>query len=216
MHPHVRLRIVQRRFLSPPSVPMRRLLAYFVRGLVVVAPLGLTGYVVWSVLHTIDGWLGFPIPGVGLLVTLVLITIVGFLASTVITRSALTMIEDLFSKLPFVRLLYNSTRDLLDAFVGKHRRFDRPVLVAVGPNVQLMGFVTQDALRALPAAEGKVAVYCPQSYHWAGQLLIVPATNVTPVAAQASDVLAFIVSGGVTGTPFGAPHPVTGEHSTTD
>jgi len=186
---------------------MRRLLGFFVRGLVVIAPLAVTGYVVWSVLKTIDGWLGFTIPGLGLVVTIVLITVVGFLASNLLTRGVVTLFEDLFSKLPFVRLLYNSTRDLLDAFVGKHRRFDRPVLVAIGTHVQTMGFVTQETLSGLPDTQGKVAVYCPQSYHWAGQLFIVHSSRVTPVSAHASDVLAFIVSGGVTGSPFGAPKP---------
>jgi uncharacterized membrane protein len=182
---------------------MRRLLAYFIRGLVVLTPIAITAYVVWLVLHKIDGWLGFPTPGVGLLVTLALITLVGFLASTVITRSLLRLVEETLAKLPFVRLLYGSSRDLLNAFVGEHKRFDRPALVAIGGNVQILGFVTQAALADLPQAAGSVAVYCPQSYHWAGQLLIVNAEHVTPIAAPAADVLAFIVSGGVTGRPFG-------------
>lgn len=184
---------------------MRRLLAYFVRGLIVLAPLAITAYVVWSVLKTIDGWLGLPIPGLGLAATIVLITVVGFLASNLLTRSAVKLLEDVFSKLPFVKLLYNSTRDLLNAFVGKQRRFDRPVLVAISESVQTMGFVTQETLTGLPGTQRRVAVYCPQSYHWAGQLLIVAADRVTPVTNPASDVLAFIVSGGVTGAFGGAP-----------
>src|SRR6185295_17635429 len=107
------------------------------------------------------------------------------------------------AKLPFVRLLYSSSKDPLNAFVGEHRRFDRPALVNIGLNVQIMGFVTQQALREIPNANGLVAVYCPQSYHWAGQLLIVPTSQVTVLESAASDVLAFIVSGGVTGRPFG-------------
>jgi uncharacterized membrane protein len=182
---------------------MRRLLAYFIRGLVVLTPIAITAYVVWLVLHKIDGWLGFPTPGIGLLVTLVLITFVGFLASTVITRSLVKLVEEILGKLPFVRLLYSSSRDLLNAFVGEHKRFDRPALVAIGGNVQILGFVTQEVLAELPGATGSVAVYCPQSYHWAGQLLVVGAEHVTPIGAPAADVLAFIVSGGVTGRPFG-------------
>jgi uncharacterized membrane protein len=180
---------------------MPRLVAYFIRGLVVLTPIAVTAYVVWLVLHKVDSWLGISIPGVGLLITLTAITIVGFLASTVITRSLVKLVEELLAKLPFVRLLYSSSRDLLNAFVGEHRRFDRPALVALGGNVQIMGFVTQETLTNLPNAQGKVAVYCPQSYHWAGQLVIVPAAQVTPIPSAAADVLAFIVSGGVTGQP---------------
>jgi uncharacterized membrane protein len=183
---------------------MRPLLAYFVRGLVVLTPLAVTAYVSWWVLDTVDGWLGIPVPGVGLVVTVGIITLVGFAASTVITRSLVGGLEALFGRLPFVRLLYHSTRDLLNAFVGEHRRFDRPVVASVTDQLQVLGFVTQDTLEGLPAAQDRVAVYCPQSYNFAGQLLLLPASRVTPVAAKASDVLAFIVSGGVTGTPFGA------------
>lgn len=182
---------------------MRRLLAFFLRGLVVVTPLAVTVYIVWFTLKTIDGWLNLRIPGLGLLITLAMITLVGFLASTVITRSAFRAIENMLNRLPFVRLLYTSTRDLLSAFVGKHKRFDRPVLVEVANDVSIFGFVTQDALTNLPDAAGEVAVYCPQSYNFAGQLLVVPTSRVTPVTAASADVLAFIVSGGVTGTPFG-------------
>jgi uncharacterized membrane protein len=180
---------------------MPRLLAYFLRGLVVVTPIAITAYVLWFMLHTIDGWLGIPTPGVGLLVTLSLTTFVGFLASTVITRSVVRAVESLFSKVPFVRLLYSSSRDLLNAFVGDKKRFDRPVLVAITGSIKVMGFITQDTLTNLPTSPGQVAVYLPQSYNWAGQLLIVPQDQITVVDAAASDVLAFIVSGGVTTIP---------------
>jgi uncharacterized membrane protein len=165
-----------------------RLLAYFIRGLVVVTPIAVTAYVLWFMLHTIDGWLGISTPGVGLLVTLTLTTFIGF-------------VEDLLSKVPFVRLLYSSSRDLLNAFVGDKKRFDRPVLVPIGGSVKVMGFVTQDTLTNLPAGKADVAVYLPQSYHWAGQLVIVPFDQLTIIDAAASDVLAFIVSGGVTTIP---------------
>ncbi|HKS05952.1 MAG TPA: DUF502 domain-containing protein [Gemmatimonadaceae bacterium] len=181
----------------------RRLLGHFLRGLVVVTPLAVTAYVVWFVLKTIDGWLNLAIPGLGLVITIAVITLIGFLASTVITRSALSFIEDVFNRLPFVRLLYSSTRDLLNAFVGKQKRFDQPVLVEIYKDVQVFGFVTQEAMKNLPSAAGDVAVYCPQSYNFAGQLLVVPTSRVTAISAASADVLAFIVSGGVTGTPFG-------------
>jgi uncharacterized membrane protein len=181
---------------------MRRLFAYFLRGLVVVAPLALTAYVIWFTLRTIDGWLRLPIPGLGLVITVAIITLTGFLASTVVTRSLVRVVEETFTRLPFVRLLYCSTRDLLNAFVGKQRRFDRPVLVQLGDQVHAFGFVTQEGLQGLPDTTGTVAVYCPQSYNFAGQLVIVPTTRVWPVSQQSSEVLAFIVSGGV--TAFGA------------
>ena len=193
--------------LRPPTSdrqpPVRPFLTYFIRGLLVVTPLALTGYVVWWVLTTIDGWLGIPIPGAGLLATLALIVFVGFLASTVITRSIVRAVESVFSRLPFVRLLYNSTRDLMSAFVGTQRRFDRPVVVTLARDIRVFGFVTGSPA-GIPDAHGLVSVFCPQSYNFAGQLLVVPADRVSPVASAPADVLAFVMSGGVTGAPTGA------------
>lgn len=181
---------------------MKRLLQYFLRGLVVTAPVALTLYISWVVFTTIDRWLGFAIPGVGFLITLALITLIGFLASNLLTRGLVSLVESAMARLPFVRLLYSSTKDLLNAFVGEKRRFDKPVLVELVPGggIRGLGFVTQESLSQL-GAPGDVAVYFPQSYNFAGQVLIVRATQVTRLDAASSDVMAFIVSGGVTQIP---------------
>ena len=112
---------------------MRRLLGYFLRGLVFVAPLAITIYVCYSIFTTIDGWLRLPIPGAGFVLTVAIITLVGMMASNLVTRGAVGVLDALMNRLPFVRLLYSSTRDLLNAFVGEHRRFDKPVLVEMFP-----------------------------------------------------------------------------------
>jgi uncharacterized membrane protein len=181
---------------------MKQLATYFLRGLVLTIPLTVTIAVCWVILTTIDGWLGFSVPGVGLAVTLVAITLVGFLGSNFLWNTFQERLEGLLDRLPFVRILYNATKDLLDAFVGEKRRFDRPVLVALSADgaVRTFGFITQQSLEKLGLSED-VAVYFPQSYNFAGQLVVVPAARVTRIEAPSSDVLAFIVSGGVTEVP---------------
>lgn len=181
---------------------MRHLVSYFLRGLVLTVPLAVTIAVCWVVLKTIDGWLGLPIPGAGLLITLAGITLVGFLGANFLWNTMVERMERMLDRLPFVRILYNATKDLLDAFVGEKRRFDRPVLVALSADgaVRTFGFITQQSLAKLGLAED-VAVYFPQSYNFAGQLVVVPAARVTALDAPSSDVLAFIVSGGVTDVP---------------
>jgi uncharacterized membrane protein len=193
---------------------MSRLLNYFFKGVVLLAPLAFTVYVCVRVFATIDGWLGIPIPGVGFVVTVVLITLFGFLASSFLTRRMLSMVEGVLERLPFVRLLYSSTKDLLNAFVGEKRRFDKPVLVApfASGEARALGFVTQDTLATMGMRE-HVAVYLPQSYNFAGSLLIFPTSAVTPLDAESADVMAFIVSGGVTVPPMRRdlePTPSTG------
>ena len=181
---------------------MRRLLNYFLRGLVLVAPLAITLYVCWIVFVRIDGWLGLPIPGLGFVLLIALITLVGFLGSNLITRGMVAIVDQTLGRLPFVRLLYTSTKDLLNAFVGEKRRFDKPVLVrvSVGSEARLVGFVTQDSLDRL-GMPGYSAVYFPQSYNFAGNLVVFPSSQLEPLDAASADVMAFIVSGGVTGVP---------------
>ena len=181
---------------------MKQLATYFLRGLVLTIPLAVTIAVCWVILTTIDGWLGFSVPGVGLAVTLAAITLVGFLGSNFLWNTFQERLEGILDRLPFVRILYNATKDLLDAFVGEKRRFDRPVLVALSADgaVRTFGFITQQSLEKIGLSED-VAVYFPQSYNFAGQLVVVPAARVTRIEAPSSDVLAFIVSGGVTEVP---------------
>lgn len=181
---------------------MKRLFSFFLRGLVLTVPLVVTIGVTWIVLTRIDGWLGIAIPGVGFLVTIATITLIGFLGSTILSSQIEQAVDGVLERLPFVRLLYSSTKDLLNAFVGEKRRFDAPVLVALSADgaVRTFGFITQQSLAALGLAQD-VAVYFPQSYNFAGQLVVVPAARVTRLDAVSSDVLAFIVSGGVTDVP---------------
>jgi uncharacterized membrane protein len=184
---------------------MKKLLNYFLKGIVFIAPFALTIYVCVRVFTTIDGWLGIPVPGVGFLATLILITLFGFLAEGFIKRSWFAVLEGLLERLPFVRLLYTSTRDLLNAFVGEQRRFDKPVIVAPYPGgvARAIGFVTQESLGSIGLRD-HVTVYLPQSYNFAGALLIFPSSAVTPLLADSADVMAFIVSGGVTELPVPA------------
>lgn len=191
---------------------MRKLLNYFLRGLVLVAPLGITLYVCYVVFVRIDGWLGLPVPGLGFLATIALITIVGFLGSNLITRGLVSIVDATLGRLPFVRLLYTSTKDLLNAFVGEKRRFDKPVLVRLTPDseARMVGFITQESLERL-GLPGYASVYFPQSYNFAGNLVVFPSAQLEPLDAGSADVMAFIVSGGVTGVPAkrsGRPTPV--------
>lgn len=181
---------------------MTRLLNYFFRGLIVVAPLAVTIYICFAIFTSIDNWLGFRVPGVGFLLTIVAITLIGFFASNLITRGLLAAVESTLQRLPFVRLLYGSTRDLLNAFVGEKRRFDKPVIVTPVPQsgIRVLGFLTQESLSVIGMAD-HVTVYIPQSYGFAGQLIVVPATQIAPLAAESADVMAFIISGGVTQIP---------------
>jgi len=156
--------------------------------------------VLWNVLLKLDGLLGIPFPGAGFVATVAAVTLVGFLASNFVTRRAFDLLDRVFQRVPFVKLVYASVRDLVNAFVGERKGFDRPVAVALagtdGP--RLVGFATREALEA-PGLEDLVAVYVPQSYAFAGHVFLVPKSRVTALSSTSADTMAFIVSGGVSG-----------------
>ena len=179
---------------------MNDLARNFFEGLLILVPVVTTLYVAWLVLEAIDGWLNIPIPGVGFLVTVGLITLTGRYASTVFVQKMLDVMERMLVRAPFVKLLYTSLKDLIAAFMGEKRRFDQPVLVSLTPggHAEAVGFVTRTDLEFLGLLD-HVAVYFPQSYNFAGNLLIFPKGQVHPLEVESADVMAFIVSGGVSG-----------------
>ncbi len=177
---------------------MQRLIKGFFQGSLIVIPILLTGGILWFVVKAVDGLLRAPIPGLGLMIVIVFVTAVGLLAGNVVGRRFFNKLEDMLSRLPVVKLLYCSLRDLIGAFVGEKKTFDRPVMVDVSPGqgLRVLGFVTCDTFDD-PQLIGMVSVYLPQSYNFAGNLILVPKERVHPVDADGAQFMAFIVSGGV-------------------
>jgi uncharacterized membrane protein len=183
---------------------------WFFSGLLIVAPAALTIWALYAAFVWIDGLLdleprlGYRVPGLGFAVTLGLVTLIGFLASNFLTRFLIDLAEKIFTRLPLVRLIYTSIKDLLEAFVGEKKRFDQPVLVSLfpGSEARVLGFVTRREMDSL-GLKDQIAVYLPQSYNFAGQLVVLPKERASTVEADSTSVMAFIVSGGVPGGETG-------------
>ena len=178
---------------------MKRITRYFFQGLLFLVPLVLTIYIIYIIFDKIDSLFGFNIPGLGFVLTLIIITAVGFITSNIIISKLVLLIDALFARVPLIKILYSAIKDLIDAFVGNKKSFDKPALVKLTPdsNVTILGFITCEDLNHVGLAHS-VAVYLPQSYNFAGNLVIVPKSQVTPIKADSGNVMAFIVSGGVT------------------
>ncbi len=182
------------------SITFRRLLNYFLRGLLILVPIALTIYIIIEFLQWLDNLIPVQVPGLGLVIMLGSIIMAGYLASTLIARPVFDLIEDLLLTVPFISLIYSSIKDLLSAFVGDKKKFTQAVLVTMDEvnGIQKLGFITQDDLEVL-GVKDKVAVYLPHSYNFSGNFYIVPRERVTFLNLPGSDVMKFIVSGGVSG-----------------
>jgi uncharacterized membrane protein len=175
---------------------MNWLIKNFLRGLVIVVPIALTLYLIYEAFVRIDRLLNLRTPGLGFAVTVAGCILLGALASNFVVKKFLQLTETIFRRAPIVRLVYAALRDLLEAFVGDKKRFDRPVSVAITDEVHALGFVTQPDLAFL-GRPGDVAVYLPFSYSIAGTVIAVRASRITPLANDSASVMALIVSGGV-------------------
>ena len=182
---------------------MKRITNYFFRGLLVFVPAALTIFLVVWALTLFDGFFRrffhITIPGLSFVITVAVITFIGFLASNFVGGMFFGLIDKLFTRLPVVKLLYLSFKDFINAFTGERKSFDKPVIVELTPGGPLAaGFITRNGLEQLGLSD-YVAVYFPQSYNFAGSVLIFPAGRVKPLEIESSAAMAFIVSGGVAG-----------------
>jgi len=175
---------------------MNWLLKNFLRGLIIVVPFAVTIYILYESFIRLDRLLAMPFPGLGLLILLVATVLIGALAGNIVGRNVLRLTEWVFTRAPIVRIIYASIRDLLEAFVGDKKRFDKPVAVSLLGDLRTLGFVTQDDLSFL-SLPGDVAVYLPFSYSMAGTLVIVPRARVERLDADSASIMALVVSGGV-------------------
>ena len=195
---------------------MQRLVRYFFQGLLVLLPFVLTVYLVYliftvlneTLFSAIGSLLRIAVPALaagwiadlaGGLLTLSVIVLTGMFASFYFGQFFLSLFDKALNRVPLVRLLYNSLSDLFNALIGDNKRLNQPVAVSLmNGELQLLGFITRDDMAEF-GLPGKVAVYLPQSYNFAGNLILVDKEQIQLLDAPASKVTTFIVSGGITG-----------------
>jgi uncharacterized membrane protein len=178
-------------------------LKYFFRGLLYTVPITLTIYIIYELFIFLDGLIPvkFKIPGLGFLFLIGLITLLGFIGSSIIIEPLKAQFNQLLDKAPLLKTIYSSVKDLLSAFVGSKKSFDKPVLVKLNKdsNLEKLGFITAEDLTKIGISDDRIGVYLPHSYNFSGNFFIVPASQVTAVKnVKSADFMKFIVSGGVT------------------
>lgn len=189
----------------------KALINYFIKGVLVVVPIGAAIFlIVWlfasidkslnlSDLFLSDHKTGKPIyiPGLGILTIIVVIMLTGMIVTNLITAPIYNWFSRLFHRLPLFNFVYTSVKELTEAFVGDEKKFNEPVLVTMDEfGLKRIGFVTHKDLTVI-GLPGDVAVYFPFSYSFTGQLVIVPAARVKTLDKSAADMMKFVISGGV-------------------
>ncbi|HAW53186.1 MAG TPA: hypothetical protein DCX54_12810 [Flavobacteriales bacterium] len=185
---------------------MKNLIKYLIQGLFYTVPIGITVYLVVVSIQYLDNLLlqliPIHIPGLGLLVFLLVLVFVGYMGSVVLATSIGTLLrqfEKVLLKVPVVKMIYTALKDLFSALMGTNRTFDHAVIVTLDKvnDIEKIGFVTKSDLTALGVGKEKVAVYFPFSYGIMGDLRIVPKSSVRVLPGKSSEIMKFIVSGGV-------------------
>jgi uncharacterized membrane protein len=182
---------------------MKKIISYFLQGLLYIVPISATIFVVIYAFDTIAELSGKIIKIdnniLSIIVLFILITLIGIIGSRIITSPFNSLFKKVLEKAPLLKTIYTSVKDLMNTFVGGKKGFDQAVLVKVYENstIERIGFITNEDLGSLNIDKGKVLVYLPHSYAFSGQLFLVEKKYLTPIDSSSSDIMKLIVSGGV-------------------
>jgi uncharacterized membrane protein len=179
---------------------MKKIINYFLQGLLYIVPISVTLYVVYWAFNKIDGILPFQFPGLGLILIITLITLIGLTGSVIIASPINSFFQKLLKKAPLLQTIYSSMKDLMRTFVGKKKGFEKAVFIKLYENstIQRIGFITNEDLCSLGIKDDKILVYLPHSYAFSGQLFVVDRSYITPIDKASAEIMKLIVSGGVT------------------
>lgn len=208
--------------MSDPHRPRRSLSlgirSSFLTGLVVLAPVFLTGWLIWTVTGWIDGWVlplipqrwqpdalvGVDLRGVGLVIFLVFTVVIGWVAKGLIGRSLIRWAESLVERMPVIRTIYNGSKQIAETiFAQTETKFDKACLVEYPrPGIWAIGFVSTRAkgeLAAVLADKGEIlSVFLPTTPNpTSGFLLYLPARDVILLEMKVEDAAKLIITGGL-------------------
>lgn len=188
---------------------------HFVTGLLVIVPLWLTWYVLSSLVRWMDrvlailprdirpeSWLPFPVPGLGLILTLIVIQLVGIMGANLLGRSFVRSFENLLGRIPVVRGIYGSVQQMLRQIVAvDSEKFRKVVLVRYpgGAGLYRIGFLTGERVSVTPGDPEKLLhVFLPNSPNVAtGHFFFAAESAVLSTDITIDQAIRLIMSGGL-------------------
>jgi len=189
----------------------KKLLQYFLQGLLILGPVTITAYFLYWAVSSIDslipiftytdaqGLVHVRNYGIGFVIIIAFLVIIGYFSSFFITTRIISFFDKLLEKTPGIKHIYSTTRDFFEAFAGDHKKFTKHVLANVDDNdVWRFGFVTREDMQDFGLVD-YVTVYIPMAYSVAGNVYVIPKSRVKLIDnISASQTMKFAVSGGVT------------------
>ena len=180
---------------------LKLILRYFIQGLIILAPIAITAYVLYWLFDKVDSILRpyLNIPGLGFVIIIVFVILVGWISSSFLMGSFINFLDQWMERTPGIKFIYTSTKDFFEAFAGDKRKFNKAVLANVfGNDVWIVGFLTDEEMHKFEMGADKVGVYVPQAYNFAGQLYILPRDKVRKIDKISSgEAMKYAVTGGV-------------------
>jgi uncharacterized membrane protein len=187
-----------------------RLLQYFLQGLLVLAPISITIYLIVQIFNWLDRLIPIYInlsgdeskpiflPGIGFLLVVGSILVVGYLSSLFVVGRMLNLFDHWLEKTPGIKVIYTLVKDFSEAVVGKKRKFTKTVLVNLyGNDIWQLGFITNEDLEEFDLKD-HISVYVPLSYALTGTLFFVTRDRVRMLPhISGPDAYKFAISGGV-------------------
>lgn len=203
---------------------MKRASRWFINGLLAFLPISITLYVTWWIANMAEGVFGGPLQkwlgvradnsgyyffGLGLAFMIVFLVCIGLLLEFYLGRVLMSWSETLLSKIPGVKQLYASIKEIIDFFnpEKKLNNNNYMVIVTLLEDVKLLGYVTRDTMEGFCNGQlgGKddVVVILPFCYQMGGNTIIVPRSRVRPVDLSFEDGMKIALSGFVLGAEDG-------------
>jgi uncharacterized membrane protein len=193
---------------------------WFLTGVIVTAPIGITLYIVWSFIeftdNTVSGlipeaylpnWISpLGIPGSGLVLALILLTLVGFLTANIIGRRLVRLGERIVVHMPIIRSIYSALKQLFETMLTRSSNAFRKVVLVEFPRdgAWSIAFLTNESPGEITHRLGEdiVAVYLPTAVNpTSGYLLFVPRASIVPLNMTVEDAMKMVLSGGLVTTP---------------
>lgn len=194
----------------------KKIIQYFLQGLLILAPLAITAYSIYWIVSTVDNWIPIfrePVKdidgktisyrvknyGLGFAIIIVMIISIGYLSSFFIRSKLFNLFDSWLEKTPGIKFIYSSVRDFFGAIAGEKKKFSLAVLVqAYNNDTWVVGFVTDQEMQKFNLGEEYVSVYVPQAYNWAGQLFILSRERIKKIENISSgEAMKYAVTGGV-------------------